>query len=85
MAMTTHPLKERAEEAYDQFLLHVPSASRVKEALYAVGTGNVRVKLAAKLANQVQVWRGEPIAALVPNEAGGSWHVLHSRATPRFE
>lgn len=82
--MASHPLKEPAKRAYREFLLQVPTATRVKEAVYAVGGGKVRVKLAKTTANQVQVWRGEPVVVFVPDGAGGTWHVLTVRWQLRY-
>lgn len=36
----------------------------------------VRVKRAQKIANQVQVWRGEPLVVHVPDVEGDRWFVL---------
>lgn len=82
--MSSHPLKEPAKEAYREFLVHVPTATKLKEAVYAVRGGKVRVKLAKTLANQVQVWRGEPVVVFVPDDASDAWHVLTVRWQLRY-
>jgi len=36
----------------------------------------LRIKRAASMANQIQVWRGEPIVIHVPDANGDRWYVL---------
>lgn len=80
--MSRHP-KELSRETVERFQALVPSArAHVGDSLAKLTVdgreATVRIKRALTIANQVQVWRGEPIAVHVPSEDGESerWFVL---------
>lgn len=68
-----HP-KTFSLETIAAFSKLVPSAViDVRNSTATFPKGKVRIKRALKIANQVQVWRGEPIALHIP---GQGWYVL---------
>lgn len=77
--MPKHP-KELSKDTRDRFRQLVPAAVEVEEAVFRLqvqGTpGNVRVKRAAKMANQVHVCRGEPLVVHVPTGNSHAWYVV---------
>lgn len=79
-------LKKPAQESCERFEALVPQAVRVGESRYALGGGHVRVRRSAQIANQVQVWRGEPIAVHIPGKDGAEdrWVVLDIAWQLRF-
>lgn len=79
--MADHP-KADSKRTQRAFAALVPSA-KMKETVATLTcgdlTGTVRVKRATKTANQVQVWRGEPLVIHVPNdddESKDRWFVV---------
>ena len=73
-----HP-KELSKLSQEAFAHWVPEARRVREAVFrfAGAKGAVRVKRAKSTANQIQVWRREPIVLHVPPDQGAErWYVL---------
>ena len=79
--MSKHP-KELSRETLELFQKLVPSSKvSVGDSLATLMVDKrpaiVRVKRALSIANQVQVWRGEPIVVHVPSEkTGDRWFVL---------
>ncbi len=78
MATSKHP-KESSRDTLTKFQALVPTA-QMKEAVATLqvngSPGTVRVKRATANANQVQVWRGEPLVIHVPGAAGDRWFVV---------
>lgn len=75
-------MKVLSRETVEQFGKLVPSAVvNVAESVARLKvdgvTAIIRIKRAASIANQVQVWRGEPIVVHVPTKRGSDrWFVL---------
>ncbi len=81
LAMVTKHPKESSKETLEAFQELVPSADvDIGDSLATVivdgAIATIRVKRAASMANQVQVWRGEPLVVHVPSESGDRWYVL---------
>lgn len=73
-----HP-KELSKQTLAMFHQMVPTANLSGSvAAWAVGgaLGKIRVKRAELFANQIHVWRGEPIAVHVPDGGKNLWYVL---------
>ena len=73
-----HP-KELSKLTLTAFKKLVPGATVSQSvARWTIGgaTGRVRVKRADLFANQVHVWRGEPLAVHVPASGQDLWYVL---------
>lgn len=79
-------LKKSVQESCKRFEALVPQAVRAGESRYALGGGHVRVHRSTQIANQVQVWRGEPIAVHIPGKDGAEdrWAVLDIAWQLRF-
>jgi len=73
-----HP-KELSKLTVAAFKKLVPGATiggAVAKWIVDGSLGKVRVKRADAIANQVHVWRGEPIVVHVPEADGDEWYVL---------
>lgn len=79
--MGKHP-KELSRETLEMFSSLVPDAeTEIADSQAKVTVDGkeytLRVKRAASIANQIQVWRGEPIVIHVPDaKSGDRWYVL---------
>ena len=74
-------LKGLSRETVKLFAHAVPKAEvNVADALanFVVDgvSHSVRIKRAKSMANQIQVWRGEPLVIHVPSKNGDRWYVL---------
>lgn len=73
-----HP-KELSRESIHRFRALVPDAvmgQSVASWIVDGAMGRVRIKRADVVANQIQVWRGEPLAVHVPASGAERWYVL---------
>ncbi len=74
-------LKELSRRTLVEFARLVPDAETdIADSLATIVVDNkkhiVRIKRAKSVANQIQVWRGEPIVLHVPGKSGDRWYVL---------
>lgn len=85
-------LKKPNQVSCERFEKLVPQAVRVAESRYALAGGHVRVRRSAQIANQIQVWRGEPIAVHIPEKDDEperwvvldvAWQLRFAKANPK--